>query len=199
MATTDGRAFYTFVSLLKRLRLDFIAKLPRDLESGDYTALLLTTRGEAPRTWKGSMICYEDLVGDDLLDSALVVSNLARWRKNEVVVGIDPGGAIGVVVFYRGWLISSGIYSSVESIRELVDKLLRINPRYYIIRLGTGHLAVAEKIAGELVHLLRKGVVIELVDEAGTTSRHRSRHKAYRDLRAAIDIAMRRGRRVASP
>ena len=199
IATTNGKAFYVFVSLLKRLGISYETKLPWEIEEERHTpAVLLTTKSEAPKGWRGRAVFLEDLIGDEILDLITLVSKLVYRRKDELIVGVDPGGTIGLAVFYKGMLVHSKIYPDVKSVCEIVNRLLRANAKYYVVKLGTGHPVVAEKIAEELAPLLSRGVVLELVDESGTTSKHKGLVKAYRDISAAISIAMREGKRLGA-
>jgi hypothetical protein len=192
VATTDGRAFYGFVSILRRLGIPFSARLPWE---HFQAALVLTTRGEAVHGGDSALIFYEDLTGDPVLDSALILSTLSGG-KEELLVGIDPGRRIGVIVQYRGAIVHEGVYGDPGSVASLLRKLLSLGARRRIVRLGFGEPEGARAIMREASDVLGKDYSLELVDERNTT---RGGIRTRKDVEAALRISRRRGRPALLP
>ncbi|BBE42508.1 hypothetical protein NAS2_1119 [Conexivisphaera calida] len=185
MATADGRAFYVFVSLLKELGVPFSAHLPWEQFQA---SLVLTTRREmSPR---GNVLYYEELTGDRVIDSAMILSSTSRGR-DELLIGVDPGHRIGVVVHYRGVLVHEGVYRDPGDVASLLRRLLALSAKVRIIRLGFGNPEMARAIIHESRDILGGEYVLELVDERNTTG---GGMRLRRDVEAALRISRRRGR-----
>ncbi|MGC9191111.1 MAG: hypothetical protein ACP5GT_00325 [Conexivisphaera sp.] len=192
MATTDGRAFYSFVSLLRRLGVEFSARLPWERFEA---SLVLTTRGEIGDLRGARLICYEDLTGDDVLDAALVLSAMSSGRE-DLLIGVDPGRRIGVVVHYKGRIVHEGVYRDPGSVAALLRKLLALRARARTVRLGSGDPERARAIIREAADVLGKEYVLELVDERNTTG---GGMRVRRDVEAALRISRRHGRFAPGP
>lgn len=186
VATVDGRAFYVFVSMLKDLGIPFSAHLPWEQFRA---SLVLTTRDEARAGWGSKVLLYEDLTGDRLVDSALVLSSV-NGGKDDLVVGLDPGNRIGVVVQYGGTIVHEGVCRSPREVASILRRLLALRARTRVVKLGFGDPERAMAIVKEVRELLEKGYELQLVDERNTTH---SGARARRDVEAALRISRRRG------
>jgi len=187
VATADGRAFYVFVSLLKELGVPFSAHLPWEQFQA---SLVLTTRREMPPRGNGNVLYYEELTGDRVIDSAMILSSTSRGR-DELLIGVDPGHRIGVVVHYRGVLVHEGVYRDPGDVASLLRRLLALSAKVRIIRLGFGNPEMARAIIRESRDILGGEYVLELVDERNTTG---GGMRLRRDVEAALRISRRRGR-----
>ncbi|MFP3283711.1 MAG: hypothetical protein RXP97_06590 [Nitrososphaeria archaeon] len=188
VATTDGRAFYELVSLLRRIGVPFSAHLPWEQFQA---TLVLTTRGEMVAEGDRNILYYEDMTGDDVIDSAMILSSASRGRE-ELLVGVDPGRRIGVVVHYKGILVHEGVYGNPAAVASLLRRLLALRANTRTLKVGFGNPGMAYAIIREASDLLGD-YVLELVDERNTTG---GGMRMRRDVEAALRISRRRGRAI---
>ncbi len=192
IATTNGRAYYTFVTLLTNLGLKHKDLLPGQMT--DAPDLLLTTRNELPEGYTGERLLYDDLTGEKDLDSLLLISKLYKERVDSLVIGVDPGGVTGIAILYKG-TVTFRTFADAGSAVDYIRRVLGFIAASKTVRLGTGDR--------RYVHFLSdlqevRGVTLELVDESGTTSKGRAMKGGQRDAIAALHIARRRGKQPKS-
>ncbi len=188
VATVNGRAYFKFTDLLSKAGLKFENLLPWDKKVLDAD-LLLTTRDEVPKGFKGKLLLYEELGDDQIFNRLLLFS---RLRKEDVLlIGVDPGKNIGVACIYAGFLLWEETFGNLEEALAFLHKLLDLPVKYHIVRVGDGLPEMAEKIASELSKRLDRTDFIEIVDERGTTG---GKKRSEKDVRAAYRIAVRKGR-----
>ncbi len=188
VATVNGRAYFRFTELLTKAGIKFESALPWD-EKVMYADLLLTTREELPRNFKGRTLLYEELTDESILDRLLLFSRIKA--EDVLLIGVDPGKNIGVACIYAGFLLWEGTFNDVEDVVSFLHRLLDLPVKYHIVRIGDGLPDMAERIASELSERLEKTDFIEIVDERGTTG---GRKRSEKDVRAAYRIAVRKGR-----
>lgn len=188
VATVNGRAYFKFTDLLSKVGMKFENLLPWDERVLDAD-LLLTTRGEVPKGFKGRLLLYEELGDDQIFNRLLLFS---RLRKEDVLlIGVDPGKNIGVACIYAGFLLWEETFGNLEEALAFLYRLLGLPVKYHIVRIGDGLPDMAEKIASGLSKRLDRTDFIEIVDERGTTG---GRKRSEKDVRAAYRIAVRKGR-----
>lgn len=188
IATVNGRAYFRFTDLLSKVGMKFENLLPWDRKVLDAD-LLLTTRDEVPKGFRGKLLLYEELGDDQIFNRFLLFS---RLRKEDVLlIGVDPGKNIGVACIYAGFLVWEETFGNLEEALAFLHRLLDLPVKYHIVRIGDGLPEMAEKIASELSKRLDKADFIEIVDERGTTG---GRKRSEKDVRAAYRIAVRKGR-----
>jgi len=219
IATTDGRAYFEFVNLLKRLSLPH-----RDLLPGEAfiyrDSLILTTRKELPLISPRAYFLFEEMNGDFEHDAVFLLSRLFQSRNDNLLLGVDPGGMTGIAVLYRGYPVSFHTFSSYFEAIAFIDKMLRLHVNKLILRIGKGDFR-GERIASQaskIAETLQKKdsrcqIIIEMVDESGTSKREEStklksnafypyvkgfRAAIQKDALAALGIARRRGKPFAN-
>ncbi|MCS7115894.1 MAG: hypothetical protein NZ896_00285 [Nitrososphaerales archaeon] len=195
VVTIDGRAYYTITNLLKRLNIPYI-DIPPNGRIHQRIKLVLTTRKEAPLIQHRKVLCVENLGSDLNTAKREIFSALYGEENGSLIVGIDPGERIGFVVYYQQREVDGGV---VLNVNELVDRVTMLMRSYAAVekkvKIGDGDPILANKIAKRLYESLKNSVVIELVDERGTTSSSRASKRGVRDQKSASLIAIRQGRR----
>lgn len=188
VATVNGRAYFKFVNLLSKAGIKFESLLPWDGEVLEAD-LLLTTRGEVPKGFKGKILLYEELGDDQIFNRFLLLSKLKG--EGVLLVGVDPGKSVGVACIYAGSLLWEGAFENVDDAIAVLYKLLSLPAKYHIVRIGDGLPEVAERIAREVLKKLDRNDFVEIVDERGTTG---SKKRSEKDVKAAHKIAVKKGR-----
>ncbi|MEM0117942.1 MAG: hypothetical protein QXV32_05805 [Conexivisphaerales archaeon] len=218
IATTDGRAFYDFVSLLRKLSLSHTDLLPSEAVS-ITDSLVLTTGRELSSLSTKRYLLYEELNGDFEHDAILILSRLFPFRKDVLLLGVDPGGVTGIAVLYRNYPVSFRSFPTFSEAVEFIEKMLNLPFQKCILRIGRGD-SRGRKIADHVSIMLsslkaasNNSITIEMVDESGTSKREdranltgdiypeggaerlrgKSAIQIQKDALAALNIAKRKG------
>ncbi|MEM3437636.1 MAG: hypothetical protein QXP55_03760 [Nitrososphaerales archaeon] len=196
VTTIDGRAYYKITSILKEMGLEFDNVMIGQSFS-PRVKLVITTEKERNLINHEKILSLEELSKDPYLAKEKIIDYLYSNSDESIIIGIDPGKRIGIAVYYKQRELMGEVLNSVDEIIEKIVKLVNCSHvKKKIVRIGNGELDIAERIANELSKRL-KDVIIELVDERGTSSlsKIKSRRKIVRDQRSAMIIALRQGKR----
>ncbi len=194
IATTDGKAYYYFTFLLRASNIPFISITP-DRSVPRSVKLILTTRKEKPSLGQENVLCYEEMGPTPLSSKEKILSRLYGLGTHPLLVGVDPGGRMGWVAYYRDMEVAGGVINSTDRLVETLTGLMKNSLAVKkIVRIGDGNMAKALEIASRLSAELGGEVEIEIVDERGTSS-SRVVHgkKGLRDQASARLISMRAG------
>jgi hypothetical protein len=213
ISTSNGRAYYTITSLLKKGGIPFVDIVDRNGERIDNTGgatgqilsegnvrLIITTRRERVQYYDSNVLCIEDLGDDAGIAREKILPYLYPTKSTDwFVVGIDPGKRSGVAAFMNHWEVESSVIQSFEGTIARVCALIDNAPSVRkVVKIGSGNASLARRIAEILEARYRGKVRIQLVNESGTSSLTRRRSRARgrfetRDQRAAKMIAFRDG------
>jgi len=194
VATVNGRAYFDFVQLLGGLGIRYRSKLPWEV-SPDEARLLLTTESELPGGYGGDVVLHERLSGSRLLDSSKVLSFLLDSRRDNLVVGMDPGKNTGIACLYRGYNLFATTCDSLERAVDLVSAVLQVESKDKLVRIGKGDGPRALYLAKNIRARCPGPFRIEIVDERGTTKTMRApiHQHGRRDASSALIIARKSG------
>lgn len=119
----------------------------------------------------------------------------------EVVFGVDPGKRPGVAVLGDGRLVHTAQVFSPQEVAPLLHGLVNQFPAdRYLVRVGHGAPRERDLILEALPKAVsQQNVVIELVDETGTTPATGRQKRFPSDVAAALEIARTPGRVAPRP
>jgi len=188
VATEDFRLYHDLVAALRERGLAFRTMAP-GARVPPGTGAVLTSPAEAVAVRFSRVVPCADI--DDAIARALQLSRgRDRWR--ELVVGVDPGPRPGVAVTGDGEVLDRRTARDPEDVARLVRGAGANFPADRVrVRVGHGDTTNRNRIINALA---AEGLVVEIVDERGTTRRTRTR-----DLDAAVAIANARGVRAEAP
>lgn len=194
VATVEGRSYYKIVSMLKSMNIGFSSLSPEEA-SRTNAKIIITTKNEA------SLIRREDLIFDFQLDTspalfkAMLLKNLSgNYIEDILVVGVDPGNRIGIYVLYLHTELYSTVRSSLrEAVKFIMNILSCINSSKKILKIGNGDSIKCNHIAQEIKNQ-NGSVIIEIVNEFGTSRNILPNCRRNRDVGSAKSIAFRSGR-----
>ena len=194
VATVEGRSYYKIVSILKSMNIRFSSLSPEEA-SRTNAKIIITTKNEA------SIIRREDLIFDFQLDTcpalfkAMLLKNLSgNYIEDMLVVGVDPGNRIGIYVLYLHTELYSTVRSSLrEAVKFIMNILSCINSSKKILKIGNGDSIKCNHIAQEIKNQ-NGSVIIEIVNEFGTSRNILPNCRRNRDVGSAKSIAFRSGR-----
>jgi len=189
VATADSRAYYSILTRLKKTNLRFVSLTPAKAIEQRFWPVITTKRETGD--FQLTSISIEELDEDPLVMEGQIMSHALRQAKQVLLIGVDPGLRIGMAVYYGGMRLGSLTFTSIESLRRNVLHVVQSIPHNRaLVRIGDGSprqsRAIAETIATQL-----PDVVVEIVDEKGTSTRHLKGLTS--DQVAAEKIAFRKG------
>ncbi len=194
VVTVSGRAYYRLVNELKNRKIPFLSLVPGE-PIPPSIKVVVTTREEKALINHPQILVYEDEA-----DPSNIVSEALRVMMNkdvyeELVIGVDPGKIFGVAVLADGKVIRREEISSMEKTMDFILTELKRNPsKNRKIRIGRGVPNLAEEIARRLETAISKGVIIEMVDEKGTsTLKNNGFRRKLSDADSAVKIASKKG------
>ncbi len=194
VATVSGKAYYKLVNELKDRDVPFLSLVPGD-PIPQSIKVVLTTEKEKPVIDHQRILIYDaEKDPSDIISEALrIVMNKEVYE--ELVIGVDPGKTFGVAVLADGKTLRREELSTMEKTIDFILTELKRNPsKTQIIRIGKGLPNLAEEIASRLERSIPESVLIEMVDEKGTSSLKNSGFKKkLSDADSAIKIASKKG------
>jgi len=190
--TEFPRLYYLLARELKRRRIAFRSLTFRE-SIPPQVRVVLTSRDEAERV---SFPCVVEVSEDSVgtaVERAHLLAKGQRCSYGELVVGIDPGDKPGMAVLAGSRVVHASRLNSPEDVVRGLREVLRLYTcGRLLIRVGDGGGIYGQR----LIRALQENFCfeIELVDEHATTPSVGSSSPELRDVIAAVNIAMKRGR-----
>jgi hypothetical protein len=189
VATADSRAYYSILTRLKKTNLRFVSLTPAKAVEQRFWPIITTRRETGD--FHFASILIEELDEDPLIMEGQILSHALRQAKHVLLIGVDPGLRMGMAVYYSGMKLGSPTFNSVELLwRKISDVVQRVPHSNALVRVGNGSPRQSRLIA-ETIRTELPGVVVEIVDEKGTSVRNSK--GLTRDQVAAEKIAFRKG------
>ena len=197
VATLNGKSYYKIINFLKSIELSYNELSPIEaINSG--TKVIITSEKESTIFKKKNIIIDSELNENPLIIKAKILRNLTEpFMYEQLIIGIDPGKRIGISIFYLYDEIESIVLTCIESVLNLVCKILtNLNAKRKIVRIGDGDRSMANSIAINIKTRFKEFVDVEIVDERGTSSNSYSKRnrRIFRDKSSARLIAFRNGK-----
>ena len=170
---------------------------PEQADSSD-TRLVITTKDESGIIHTKNVILDTELNQTPVLSKAKILrAIMEHCLDDSLVIGVDPGYRIGISILYIHNEIESFVQHSPESAIKIISEILAgIRSRKKLVRIGDGDTTMCNQIATSLKAKFEDLIDIEIVDEYGTSMRHKvySNRRGLRDCSSARMIAFRRGK-----
>ncbi|MCL2358709.1 MAG: hypothetical protein LBH74_03745 [Nitrososphaerota archaeon] len=199
VATVRGRAYFHIVNMLREHNISFTNLVP-GMPIPPKVCLVITTPEERHLVdFERVLVFYCEEEMDSLINATKRLM-LGKEAYGKIVIGIDPGEAMGLAVVADGKVIEQETCYSNQQLVLNIQRILK-NINYALtsvtIKIGNG-VPVYRDLLEELDYTLPAQVVLEVVGEAGTNrplKEHRHSRKA-RHISSAIHIAGRLGNSV---
>ena len=196
VATVQGKAYFLIVNALRENNIPFISVVPGE-SVPTRVKLMITTEKEQSKVQFEKVRVFHDETQIENLISETKALLLGKEAFERIIIGIDPGEAIGVAVVADGKVIEE---ENCYSIHELVNKILKVlrtvnfSITKVIVKIGNG-VPVYRELLRDLDAALPDQVTIEVVGEAGTNKplKENRRSRKIRHISSAIRIAGRIG------
>lgn len=198
--TSDFSLYHDLVRYLRERRIPFQSLSFGETLDASIGILVTSWRdavgGKLPEGVPVVAVSEEDDVASAVTEAARILEGIRGYH--EVVVGIDPGKRPGVAVLGDGRVLHTAQVFSVRDVGPLVRGLLGQFPADHArVRLGHGAPRERDAIRATLKPLEAEGVMVEVVDETGTTP-PTGTIDLPPDVAAALRIARTPGRGEAS-
>jgi hypothetical protein len=195
IATSSSSAYYSLASKLKKAGVEFVSVVPgSDCSSCE---IVLTTSEEAA-AYGARAMSLEGLDQDPFVLKGQILSRLSGGEET-LLFGVDPGTRIGLAAFYGEEILRFATFDSVQALVACVSAFVeRVKSKESVVRVGNGDRALAAILARVLLIRVPE-VRVEMVDEAGTSSRDVGMRGVQGDQRAAAKIAYRKGVSFKAP
>jgi hypothetical protein len=197
VATVQGKTYFLLVNKLKEQNIPFISLIPGKSVPAKILIVLTTEQEKHLVNHQKILVlsCKDEL---DNLVERLKVLLLGKEAYKKIVVGVDPGVAVGLTALADGKVIEQG---NCFSTKELIDSILKIirNVDFDVtnvsVKMGNGVPIYRELLEG-LDSALPLQVVLEVVNEAGTNKalKENKRSRGVRHIISAKQIAGRVGK-----
>lgn len=200
VATVQGKTYFLIVNKLKEQNVPFISLVPGESVPAKILMVITTEQEKHLANHQKILVLH----GEDELNRLVEhvkVFLLGKEAYKKIVVGVDPGVAVGVIALADGKVIEEG---NCFSTKELIDSILKIirNVDFAVtnvsVKMGNGVPVYKELLEG-LDVALPPQVVLEVVNEAGTNKplKENKRSRRVRHISSAINIAGRNGKMIS--
>ncbi|MCW3982714.1 MAG: hypothetical protein NWE96_01815 [Candidatus Bathyarchaeota archaeon] len=194
VATVQGRAYFLLVNALREQGIGFVSLMPGE-PMPTKVKVVITTEKEKSKVNYEKILVFQ---GEEQLESLIIEVKkllLGKETYEKMVVGIDPGEAIGLAVLADGKVIEeSNCYSSHELTCSILKVLKTVNfdATSAVVKIGNG-VPIYRELLEDLDYSLPAQVTLEVVSEAGTNRPQKVHSRKIRHISSAIRIAGRNG------
>ncbi len=197
VATIQGKAYFLLVSALKDEGISFISLIPGEAIPARVKVVLTTPEEKAKVDYNKILVLECDQEVDSLVVEVKKVL-LDKEACERIVVGIDPGQAIGLAVIADGKVIEEATCRSSREVTNTILKVLKtvdFSATNVSVKVGNG-VPVYRELTRDLDDAMPPEVYLEVVGEAGTNRPQKVHSRKVRHISSAIRIAGRTGQIV---
>jgi len=196
VATVKGKAYFLLVNDLREQHIPFVSLVPGEPLPSEVKVVITTERESHLIKHERILIFHDESELDTLLNELKRILQ-GKEAYEKIIVGIDPGEAIGLAIIADGKVIEEG---NCFSKHELINSIIKIvrNVNFSVtsvsVKIGNG-VPVYKEILENLDYALPPQVALEVVSEAGTNRplNENKRSRKIRHISSAIHIAARTG------
>ncbi|MCJ7793604.1 hypothetical protein MUP42_01585 [Candidatus Bathyarchaeota archaeon] len=196
VATVEGKAYFLIVNELREQNISFISLVPGEPVPAEVKVVITTEKEKHLVKHEKILIFNNEGELDNLVNE---VKRILQGKEayEKIVIGIDPGEAIGLAVIADGKVIEEGnCFSTQEVINSIIKTIRNVNFSLtsVSVKIGNG-VPVYKELLEALDDALPPEVALEVVGEAGTNRplKENKRSRGIRHISSAIQIAGRTG------
>jgi len=196
VATVEGKVYFLIVNELREQNISFISLVPGEPVPAEVKVVITTEKEKHLVKHEKILIFTSENELDDLVNE---VKRILQGKEayEKIVIGIDPGEAIGLAVIADGKVIEEGnCFSTQEVINSIIKTIRNVNFSLtsVSVKIGNG-VPVYKELLEALDDALPPEVALEVVGEAGTNRplKENKRSRGIRHISSAIRIAGRTG------
>jgi len=196
VATVKGKAYYLIVNKLQEQGIPFVNLIPGEPVPSEVKVVITTEKERHLVIHEKILILPEEDELDALVNAVkLILQGKEKYEK--VIVGVDPGGAIGLAVMADGKVIEENNCFSINELVLSLQKLVKdidFSLTNVSVKIGNG-VPIYQEIVENLDSALPPQVALEVVNEKGTNQplKENKRSRKIRHISSAKRIAARTG------
>jgi hypothetical protein len=197
VATVDGKAYFLIVNWLREQNIPFISLVPGEPVPAEVK-VVITTPKESQKVGQEKTLIFTDESELEYLMVELKRILQGKEAYQNIVIGIDPGEAIGLAVIGDGKVIEEDNCFSIQEVVHSISKTIRkvnFSLTAVSVKVGNG-VPLYREILEALDDALPPEVTLEVVGEAGTNKPLNKRSRGVRHISSAKRIAGRAGHKV---
>ena len=196
VATVKGKAYFLIVNDLREQHIPFVSLIPGEALPSEVK-VVITTERESRIVKHDKILIFHDESELDTLVNDVKRILMGKEAYEKIIVGIDPGEAIGLALIADGKVIEeNNCFGTNELINTMIKMMRNVNfsVTSVSVRIGNG-VPVYKEILENLDNALPTQVALEVVSEAGTNRplNENKRSRKIRHISSAIHIAARTG------
>ena len=200
VVTASGKAYYRLVNELRKENVSFVIAKPGETLPLDVKVAIITEGGKGVVPLNGhcqKVLLYNETTSPSLIIEEALLAIRGKDRYESLVVGVDPGKNFGIAVLGDGRVLETKSVSSETAAVEVMGIIKRFKSEHTIVKVGNGADDYRSKLITILDRELPPNAVMESVEEMGTTKNGRvSRRRNFKDASSAVQISIRRGRKI---
>ena len=196
VATVEGKAYFLIVNELRDQCIPFLSVVPGDPVPSEVKVVITTEKESCLVSHEKILVFHGENELDSLVNEVKRIL-LGKEAYEKIIVGVDPGGAIGLAVIADGKVIEEENCFSPGELAKAIAKALgdvNFSLTSVSVKIGNG-VPIYREILENLDAALPPQVTLEVVSEAGTNKpMKKSKHsRKIRHISSAIRIAARNG------
>jgi hypothetical protein len=196
VATVEGKAYFLIVNELREQNVPFISLVPGEAVPVETKVVLTTEKENRLIKHEKILIFNNESELDNLVNEAKRILQ-GKEAYERILIGIDPGEAMGLAVIADGKVIEErNCFSAQELVNNIIKKIRNVSfsVTNVSVRIGNGVPSYQELLEA-LDYALPHQVALEVVGEAGTNRplKENKNSRGLRHISSAIRIAGRTG------
>ena len=196
VATVEGKAYFLIVNELREQNVPFISLVPGELVPIEAKVVLTTEKENRFIKHEKILIFNNESELDNLVNEAKRILQ-GKEAYERILIGIDPGEAMGLAVIADGKVIEErNCFSAQELVSSIIKRIRNVSfsVTNVSVRIGNGVPSYQELLEA-LDYALPHQVALEVVGEAGTNKplKENKHSRGIRHISSAIRIAGRTG------
>ena len=197
VATVEGKAYFLIVNRLRERNIPFVSLVPGD-SVPVKVKVVVTTEKEKHLIEHEKILIFFGENELDILADEVEKTLQGKEAYEKIVVGVDPGEAIGFAAIADGKVVKeSNCFSSKELIDAITITLKNVDfsVTNVGVKIGNG-VPIYKDLLEALDEAIPQKVELNVVGEAGTNKplKENKRSRRVRHISSAKRIAARRGK-----
>ena len=196
LATVEGKAYFLIVNQLREQNILFVSLIPGEPVPSEIKVVITTKDEQQLVKYKKILIFHDETELDKLVNEVKIILR-GKDAYEKIVIGIDPGEAIGLAAIADGKVI---LESNCFSTQEVINSIAKMVQNFNLlltnisVKIGNG-VSIYKELVEALNETLPPQVVLEVVSEAGTNRplKENKRSRRIRHICSAIWVAGRTG------
>lgn len=196
VATVEGKAYFLIINALREQRIPFLSVVPGEPVPSQVKVVITTPQESSLVSHEKTLIFHDETELNSLIGEAKRIL-LGKEAYDEIVVGVDPGEAIGLAIIADGKVIDEdNCFSTSDLVKSIAKAMADIDFSLTSVRVKIGDgVPVYREIVEGLDSELPPQVELEVVGEEGTNKplKEKGHTRKIRHISSAIRIAARTG------